>query len=121
MIVRKSNINPKAREVRLTMAFGSPDSKAWLKDILQVFAGGMTEDEGRRLPFDEVSMRLTLERSKFNVISEDRWLHQLSGWAWAQWVSLGYLTESGTKEGTYYPSRKALELVKWAKPTNDTN
>lgn len=119
MIVRQRNINPKAREVRLTIALGSPDAKALLKDILQIFAGGgMTEDVGRRLPFDEVSMRLTLERSKFNLI-EQPWNQQLCAWTWAQWVALGFLTPSSTEEGTFYPTSKAIALVKWAKPTPD--
>ncbi len=119
MIVRKSNINPKAREVRLTMAFGSPDAKAWLKDILQVFGGGMTEHEGQRLPFDEVSMRQTLERSKFNVI-EPKWAQQLSAWSWAQWIALGFMTASSTREGVYFLTERGLSLVKWAKPhSND--
>lgn len=120
MIARKADINPKRREVRLPFAFGSPDVKRWLKEYLQAFAdGGWTIVQARRLPFEEVDMRQYLERNKFSLIDEARWSAQLSAWAWSQWFAQGYLVESGTKEDTFYPTDKALSLVKWRAPSPD--
>lgn len=114
MIARKADINCKRREVRLPFAFGAPDVKRWLKEYLQAFAnGGWTQGQARRLPFEEVDMRQYLERSKFSLIDEAKWSAQLSGWAWSQWIAQGYLVESGSKEGVFYASSKALDLVKW--------
>ena len=120
MIARKADINPKRREVRLPFSFGSPDIKRWLKEYLQAFAdGGWTIGQARRLPFEEVDMRQYLERNKFSLIDEAKWSAQLSGWTWAQWIAQGYLTESGSKEGVFYASSKALSLVKWREPSPD--
>lgn len=120
MIARKADINPKRREVRLPFSFGAPDVKRWLRDYLQVFAnGGWTIGQARRLPFEEVDMRQYLERNKFSLIDEARWSAQLSAWVWAQWVSQGYLTESSTKEDTFFLAAKALDLVKWKVPSPD--
>ena len=120
MIARKADINPKRREVRLPFSFGTPDVRRWLRDYLQVFAnGGWTIGQARRLPFEEVDMRQYLERNKFSLIDEARWSAQLSGWTWAQWFAQGYLVESGTKKDTFYPTDKALSLVKWREPSPD--
>lgn len=120
MIARKADINPKRREVRLPFSFGAPDIKRWLRDYLQVFAnGGWTIGQARRLPFEEVDMRQYLERNKFSLIDEAKWSAQLSGWVWAQWVAMGYLVESGSKEGVFFASSKALSLAKWIEPSPD--
>ena len=120
MIARKADINPKRREVRLPFSFGSPDIKRWLKEYLQAFAdGGWTIGQARRLPFEEVDMRQYLQRGKFCLIDEPKWSAQLSGWAWAQWVAMGYLVQSGTKEDTFFLTSKALDLVRWKAPSPD--
>lgn len=120
MIARKADINPKRREVRLPFSFGAPDVKRWLKEYLQAFAdGGWTIEQARRLAFEEVDTRQYLERSKFGLIDEAKWSAQLSGWTWAQWIAQGYLTESGSNEGVFYASSKAVFLVKWRAPSPD--
>lgn len=118
MICRQRNINKKATEVRLSLAFGTPDVKAWLKEDLQLLASILTQEKARHVPFTEPDTRLALERHRF-VLLGAKWAQQLSGWVWAQWVSQGYLTESGTKEGVFYASSKALSLVKWREPSPD--
>lgn len=118
MICRQRNINKKATEVRLSLAFGTPDVKAWLKEDLQLLASILTQEQARHVPLTEPDTRLALERHRFALLGT-KWAQQLSGWVWAQWVSQGYLTESGTKEDTFFLSGKALSLVKWREPSPD--
>lgn len=118
MIARKADINPKRREVRLVLAFGSPDMRAWLKEDLQLLASILTQEQARHVPYTEPDTRQALERHRFALLGA-KWAQQLSGWVWAQWVTQGYLVESGSKEGVFYASSKALDLVKWRAPSPD--
>lgn len=118
MICRQRNINKKATEVRLGLAFGGPDVRAWLKEDLQLLASILTIGQARHVPFTEPDTRQALERHRFALLGA-KWAQQLSGWVWAQWVSQGYLTESSSKEGVFYASGKALSLVKWREPSPD--
>jgi len=118
MIVRQRNINKKATEVRLSLAFGTPDIKAWLKEDLQLLASILTQEQARHVPLTEPDTRQALERHRFALLGT-KWAQQLSGWVWAQWVLQGYLTESSSKEGVFYASNKALSLVKWSEPSPD--
>jgi len=118
MICRQRNINKKATEVRLGLAFGAPDVKAWLKEDLQLLATALTIGQARHVPLTEPDTRQALERHRFALLGA-KWAQQLGGWVWAQWVSQGYLTESGTKEGTFFLTSKALDLVKWREPSDD--
>lgn len=118
MICRQRNINTKATEVRLVLAFGSPDVKAWLKEDLQLLASILTQEQARHVPFTEPDTRQALERHRFALLGA-KWAQQLSGWMWAQWVAMGYLVESGSNEGVFYASSKALSLVKWRAPSPD--
>lgn len=118
MIVRQRNINKKATEVRLALAFGAPDLKAWLKEDLQLLASILTQEQARHVPYTEPDTRLALERHRFALLGA-KWAQQLSGWAWSQWVVQGYLVESGTKEDTFFLTSKALDLVKWKAPSPD--
>ena len=118
MIVRQRNINKKATEVRLVLAFGSPDVRAWLKEDLQLLATALTIEQARHVPLTEPDTRLALERHRFALLGA-KWAQQLSAWTWAQWVTQGYLVESGSKEGVFYASGKALSLVKWKAPLPD--
>lgn len=118
MIVRQRNINKKATEVRLALAFGAPDVKAWLKEDLQLLASILTIEQARHVPLTEPDTRQALERHRFALLGA-KWAQQLSGWVWVQWVSQGYLTESSSKEGVFYASGKALSLVKWREPSPD--
>lgn len=118
MIVRQRNINKKATEVRLSLAFGSPDVKAWIKEDLQLLASILTQEQARHVQYTEPDTRLALERHRFALLGA-KWAQQLSAWAWAQWILQGYLTESSSKEGVFYASNKALSLVKWSEPSPD--
>lgn len=118
MICRQRNINKKATEVRLALAFGSPDMRTWFKEDLQLLASILTIEQARHVPFTEPDTRLALERHRFALLGA-KWAQQLSGWVWAQWIAQGYLTESGSKEGVFYASSKALSLVKWREPSPD--
>lgn len=118
MICRQRNINKKATEVRLVLAFGSPDVKAWIKEDLQLLASILTQEQARHVPFTEPDTRQALERHRFALLGA-KWAQQLSGWVWAQWVAMGYLVESGSKEGVFYASSRALDLVKWKAPSSD--
>lgn len=118
MICRQRNINKKATEVRLSLAFGAPDLKAWLKEDLQLLASILTQEQARHVPLTEPDTRLALERHRFALLGA-KWAQQLSAWTWAQWVAMGYLVESGSKEGVFYASSKALSLVKWSEPSPD--
>lgn len=118
MIVRQRNINKKATEVRLVLAFGGPDVRAWLKEDLQLLASILTIEQARHVPLTEPDTRQALERHRFALLGA-KWAQQLSGWVWAQLVAMGYLVESGSKEGVFYASSKALSLVKWREPSPD--
>lgn len=118
MICRQRNINKKATEVRLALAFGTPDVRAWLKVDLQLLASILTQEQARHVPFTEPDTRQALERHRFALLGA-KWAQQLSGWVWAQWVAMGYLVESGSKEGVFFASSKALSLVKWREPSPD--
>lgn len=118
MICRQRNINVKATEVRLSLAFGGPDVRAWLKEDLQLLATALTIEQARHVPYTEPDTRLALERHRFALLGA-KWAQQLSGWVWAQWVAQGYLVESGTKEDTFFLTAKALDLVKWREPSPD--
>ena len=118
MICRQRNINKKATEVRLSLAFGTPDIKAWLKEDLQLLASILTQEQARHVPLTEPDTRQALERHRFALLGA-KWAQQLSGWVWSQWVAMGYLVESGSKEGVFYASSKALDLVKWREPSPD--
>lgn len=118
MICRQRNINKKATEVRLGLAFGGPDVRAWLKEDLQLLASILTIEQARHVPLTEPDTRQALERHRFTLLGA-KWAQQLSGWVWAQWVLQGYLTESGSKEGTFFLTGKALSLVKWSEPSPD--
>lgn len=118
MIVRQRNINKKATEVRLSLAFGTPDIKAWLKEDLQLLASILTQEQARHVPLTEPDTRQALERHRFALLGA-KWAQQLSGWVWAQWVAQGYLVESGTKEDTFFLTSKAIDLVRWKAPSPD--
>lgn len=118
MICRQRNINKKATEVRLSLAFGAPDVKAWLKEDLQLLASNLTQEQARHVPFTEPDTRQALERHRFALLGA-KWAQQLSGWTWAQWIAQGYLTESSSKEGVFFLTAKALDLVKWKAPLPD--
>lgn len=118
MICRQRNINKKATEVRLALAFGSPDVRAWFKEDLQLLASILTIEQARHVPFTEPDTRLALERHRFALLGA-KWAQQLSAWVWAQWIAQGYLTESSSKEGVFYASNKALSMVKWREPSPD--
>lgn len=118
MICRQRNINKKATEVRLVLAFGGPDVRAWLKEDLQLLASILTIERARHVPYTEPDTRLAIERHRFALLGA-KWAQQLSGWVWAQWVAQGYLVESGTKEDTFFLTAKALDLVKWKVPSPD--
>ena len=118
MICRQRSINKKATEVRLVLAFGTPDVRAWLKEDLQLLSTALTIGQARHVPFTEPDTRLALERHRFALLGA-KWAQQLGGWVWAQWIAQGYLTESSSKEGVFYASNKALSLVKWREPSPD--
>ena len=118
MIVRQRNINTKATEVRLILAFGGPDVPAWLKEDLQLLASILTIEQARHVPLTEPDTRQALERHRFALLGA-KWAQQLSGWVWSQWVAMGYLVESGSKEGVFFASSKALSLAKWRAPSPD--
>lgn len=118
MIVRQRNINKKATEVRLGLAFGGPDVRAWLKEDLQLLASILTIEQARHVPLTEPDTRQALERHRFALLGA-KWAQQLSGWVWSQWVAMGYLVESSTKEDTFFLTGKALDLVKWKAPLPD--
>ena len=118
MIVRQRNINKKATEVRLVLAFGSPDVRAWLKEDLQLLSTALTIEQARHVPYTEPDTRQALECHRFALLGA-KWAQQLSVWVWSQWVVQGYLVESGTKEDTFFLTAKALDLVKWKVPSPD--
>ncbi len=120
MIIRNRKINPNAKEVMLSVSFTSADVRRWLEEYAnlrcrRIFDETLEEviEDARHKRETEESMRFFFEHqpSVFRNY-EAPYRQQLSAWAWAQIVSLGYLTQSATKPEEFLFTDKFLNLVK---------
>lgn len=107
MILRNKRISTKSDVVQLSVSFGAPDVKGWLKYYAWLYA--RDTEEGRRtaqsIAQNEFDVRFWFEHEPRVLANwETKWKEQLSAWAWATAIRCGYLVQSVTpgKENEYY-------------------
>ncbi len=113
MIERKNTINPSADCVQITFSYSGADVRHWMRIFNRQASGNdfLLEDEARRLVLTEADFTRWLRSlpEGFYAI-EQPWAGQLSRWAFAQSVKLGYFAEAEGKPGHYRLTDKALKL-----------
>ena len=120
MIVRKRKINPTAKEIQISISFGSADVRRWMQEYASLICQRICYEpieeaieRARKLPETEDTMRYFFEhRPSIFLNYESPYREQLSGWAFAQAVALGYLVPSAAREGEYLLTDKFFSLVK---------
>lgn len=119
MIVRKRKINPTAKEIQLSISFSSADIRRWMKEYACLVCMPIFQpieeaiDECRNCTETEEGMRYFFEhRPSVFLNFESPHRQQLSGWAFAQSVALGYLVPSAVREGEYFFTDKFFSLAK---------
>lgn len=113
MIERKNTINPSADCVQITFSYSRADVRQWMRIFNRQASGNdfLLEDEARKLTMAEanfVRWLCNLPEAFYNI--ERPWSVQLSRWAFAQAVKLGYLVEAEGKPGHYRLTDKTLKL-----------
>lgn len=119
MISRNRAISNKAREVRFTLSFGTPDVKRLIKSTLEWHTQWCDEfpdfdwrADANKHPFTEAEMRVSFahERAVTSVLPE-KMREQVAAWAFAQMLAQGFVAERVGMPGTYYFTDKAFNLM----------
>ncbi len=112
MIVRKRNLNINSSEVQLAICYGGADVKRWVTRFVRILITAPEYVEGfRKARFTEQDVRHWLTHDAWALAAvEEPWQGQLSQWAWKRMLALGYFTQSGSEETSYYLSEKAIKL-----------
>jgi hypothetical protein len=107
MILRNKRISTSSDVVQLSVSFGAPDVKSWLKYFAWLCARDTQEGkrQAQSIPLTEFDIRHYLENDP-NALKnwESKWRQQLSAWAWATAIRCGYLVQSVTpgKENAFF-------------------
>lgn len=113
MIERRNNINPQAEIVQIAFSYSRADVRRWMRVFVREVCGrdGLLEPEARQLTLTELDFTRWLRSHPAAFYSiEEPWSGQLSRWAFAQAVKLGYLAEAEDKPGYYRLTEKSLKL-----------
>ena len=120
MIIRNRKINPNAKEIMLSVSFTSADIRRWMEELANLMCMYLGDEEKRQEAIENARKRDTEEGMRYffehqpSIFKnyESPYRQQLSAWAWAQSVKLGYLTPSATKPEEYLFTDKFFSLVK---------
>ena len=113
MIERRNTINVAADCVQITFSYSKADVRQWLRIFNRQASGNdfLLEDEARKLTMTEADfIRWLCNLPEAFCAIERPWNVQLSRWAFAQAVKLGYLVEAEGKPGHYRLTDKTLKL-----------
>jgi len=120
MIIRKKRISNTSKEIQLSISFSSADIRRWMKECACLMCRPVclqpieeSIEEWRNYTETEEGMRYFFEhRPSVFLNFESPHRQQLSGWAFAQSVALGYLVPSAVREGEYFFTDKFFLLAK---------
>ena len=119
MILRKRKINPQSAELQLRISLGAPDVKKMVKRLVRlIFYHSEHIEERKDWTYTEAELRGYMEKDGFLMANfEMPWRVELTGWAFAQMLRLGYLAKSGDDEKVFYLTDKAIRMAD-QKPVN---
>ena len=113
MILRKRAINPQAAELQLRLSLGAPDVKKMVKRLVRlIFYHEEQIEERKGWTYTEAELRGYMEKDGFLMgCYEMPWRVELTGWAFAQMLRLGYVAKCSGSEKEYYLTAKSVRLA----------
>ena len=99
MLLRKKEISLKSETAEVSVSFGTPDVKTWMRLFAQTLTRGREENVlwAQSQSLTETDVRCFFENSGNILLSYPaKWRTQLSAWAWATAVRNGFLEPSAT-------------------------
>ena len=110
MILRQRHINPTKTEIGLTVAWGSPDVKAYMRRYFAALSQPFGIDYALNLPLTEQDVIFWLTHEPFKEFSSPH-VEQLARWAFTQAIKLGFLVPSAGKQNAYYFSEEVATKI----------
>ena len=113
MILRNKKISIKAESVELSVSFGVPDVREWVRLYASALTHGREENIvwAKNEAITEIDMRYFFEHHGNILLAlPEKWRSQLSAWGWATAVREKFLKPSATPNGKneYYLSENAF-------------